>query len=109
MWRESTDGSVVQGRHATSKFMLEVDGVTWSLCHDRKPFIEIALATILLDNIRHRDRSGEDLYLTPPPPHTHSLTTHTMTTTLYRSCCRCPCLRCWRKWVIIRASEITSI
>lgn len=39
--------------------MLEVDGVTWSLCHGRKPFIELALATILLDSLRHRDRSGQ--------------------------------------------------
>ena len=49
----------MQGRHALSRFVLEVDGVTWSLCHERKPFIEIALATILLDSTRHRDRSGQ--------------------------------------------------
>ena len=51
--------NVLQGRHATSKFVLEVDGVTWSLCHGREPFIELALATILLDSLRHRDRSGQ--------------------------------------------------
>ena len=54
----------VQARHAT-RFLLEVDGVTWSLRQERTTFLEVALATILLDNMRHRDRSGV-LFLTDP-------------------------------------------
>lgn len=49
----------MQGRHASSKFGLEVDGVMWSLCHDRNPFIDIALASIFLDSVRYQDRSGQ--------------------------------------------------
>lgn len=51
--------ATLQARHA-NRFLLEVDGLAYSLCHEHEPFLEIMLSTILLDNIRHRDRSGGD-------------------------------------------------
>ena len=39
--------------------------MTWSLRQERTTFLEVAIATILLDNMRHRDRSGM-LLLTNP-------------------------------------------
>ncbi len=42
-----------------SRLVVEFDGVTWALCHERTPFIEMALTGISLTNLRNRDQSGE--------------------------------------------------
>ena len=42
-----------------SRLTVEFDGVSWALCHDRTPFIEMALTGISLTNLRNRDQSGE--------------------------------------------------
>ena len=49
---------VVQLERA-SRLTVEFDGVSWALCHDRTPFIEMALTGISLTNLRNRDQSGE--------------------------------------------------
>ena len=43
------------------RFLLELDGVTWALCHERTPFAELALATVVMDSIRYKDQSGLEL------------------------------------------------
>lgn len=41
-----------------SRLALELDGVSWALCHGRTPFIEMSLHSISLVNLRNRDQSG---------------------------------------------------
>jgi hypothetical protein len=45
-----------------SRLALEFDGVSWALCHDRTPFIEMALSGISLVNLRNHDQSGKPLH-----------------------------------------------
>ena len=42
-----------------SRLTVEFDGVSWALCHERTPFIEMALTGISLTNLRNRDQSGK--------------------------------------------------
>jgi hypothetical protein len=37
---------------------VEFDGVSWALCHERTPFVEMSLTGISLTNLRNRDQSG---------------------------------------------------
>ena len=37
---------------------MEFDGVSWALCHERTPFVEMSLTGISLTNLRNRDQSG---------------------------------------------------
>ena len=37
---------------------MEFDGVSWALCHERTPFVEMLLTGISLTNLRNRDQSG---------------------------------------------------
>lgn len=53
-----TNDSLIKGR-VEKRFLLELDGVTWALCHERTPFAELALATVVMDSIRYKDQSGE--------------------------------------------------
>ena len=42
-----------------SRLTVEFDGVSWALCHERTPFVEMSLSGISLTNLRNRDQSGE--------------------------------------------------
>ncbi len=50
-----------------SRLALEFDGVSWGLCHDRTPFIEMSLSGISLVNLRNHDQSGMPLSSSPLP------------------------------------------
>ncbi|KAK9806263.1 hypothetical protein WJX72_007766 [[Myrmecia] bisecta] len=41
-----------------SRFTLELPSITWALCHERMPFVELELVGIMLDNFRNKDHSG---------------------------------------------------
>lgn len=50
-----------------SRLTVEFDGVSWALCHERTPFIEMALTGISLTNLRNRDQSGESQHVLVMP------------------------------------------
>ena len=56
-----------------SRLTVEFDGVSWALCHERTPFVEMALIGISLTNLRNRDQSGESAHCTMRTPAQASL------------------------------------